>query len=108
MLTLLVNTLVLSISKVMTGPLGQHFSKFSAPQNPPEDLRKHRPLGLTPGVSDSGDLRQGLRIASLLWPQMMLMLLVQGPQFENHHLREFGESSRPPPQVDTKLPSGSL
>lgn len=79
MLTLLVNTLVLSISEVMTGPLGQHFSKCNAPQNPAEDLRKHRPLGLTPGVSDSGDLRQGLRIASFLWPQMMLMLLVQGP-----------------------------
>lgn len=37
------------------------------------------------------------------------MLLVQGPRFEDYHVREFSESSRPPPlppQVDTKLLMG--
>ena len=70
----------------------------------PRDLRKHRPLGGPHAQSlwfrRSG---QGLRICiSSTFPGDADA--VRGPHVENHHLREFGESSIPsPPQVDTKL-----
>lgn len=49
----------------------------------PESLLNHRPLG-PPLVSDSADLGRGPRICISHTFQVMLMLLVWEPHFENH------------------------
>lgn len=52
-----------------------------------EDLLKHRLLGATLRVSDSWSGIKARECASLTNSQMMLMLLISGPHFENHCCR---------------------
>lgn len=51
-----------------------------------EGLLKHRWLGINSRVSSSGGLRWGSIVTFLTSSQVILMLLFQGPAFENHCL----------------------
>lgn len=72
---------------VNTNDTDQWLSSFSIHQNHLEGLLRHRLLGPTTKVSDSLGQERGIRIKFLTSSQMMLMVLVQGPQFENHLYR---------------------
>lgn len=96
------------VNALVTDPLEHWFSNFSMPPKPWGDLRKHRPLGPNPQCLWFKRSGQGLRICISTTVPVMLVLLVQGPHFENHNCREFGESSNTLSSGRCDVDSGSL